>query len=1747
MLNATRSIFTGMFRRFGLGTIAGVVLVLGIGVAAFAYWTTVGTGAGSASASGLNPPTNVSLAVNDSAVTVSFTGVTPTNGTLSGYYVQRNNGSVTSNACGTNPATPGTFLTPSATSCADTSVPNGTYTYTVTSVLNTWKATSEPSSSLVVTGDTHAPSQVVSMTSSNALKTGNTIYFRAAAAGSLTLSAAVTDGISGPASATFPAISTTGWTHASETVTTGSGTNPKTFASSTFTWNADAATPSTYGVVGRDVVGNQTTTDLTFVADNDGPTGGTLTVNGTTGTSDGAVNVITTGANFTGSKTDFSADAGSGYLSTTLTREASTSETCADWATATTISSVSEDGSGSGMTVTLDRCYRYTLTGTDKVGNTSIRRVTVSFVDTTNPAQVMSISSATNAVLVGKKLYYNSTRAGEFVLSSTVTDNSSGPERVIFSAIATSGWNHDVETVTTGVGVNPKTFTSSRYWWTANPSNPSGSVREIKSYDRAGNEKRDNLETTVDNTGPAVSGALTVNGAGGSAGGTTSYTNTSFSGTKTDFTDAGAGISTNVLTREFASITSGVCDSFGSATVITSISETTPAVGCYRYTLTATDLLDNVAVLKTTVMVDTTAPSSVVVSETGANGYLSGSTLYFRSGVNSSVTLSAAVTDAFPGAASATFPAISTSNWTHNAETITSGSGTNPITYTSSSFSWTSTAVAPTGTRTISGADKAGNSTDATPISFVADGSAPTGGALTVASTPGTALGATVVTNSGLFSGSYTNFDTDAGSGFASSVLVRETATLTSGACGSFGNSSTITSISESALATGCYRYTLTGTDNVGNTSVLRTTVQVDVTAPTVVVTENGANSVQSGSTIYYRGDLATSTVLSAAVTDAASGAASASFPDVATTGWTHNAETISSAASTSGTTKTYNSSNFSWTASPSNPGSYTVTGTDAAGNTGTSAVTFTSDTTGPTGGVLTVDSVTGTSDGAVDVITTAKNFSGSKTNYSADAGSGYSSTTLTREVSTSSSCQSFGSLTTISSISEKGPQDANPTTANNTCYRYTLTGTDNLGNTSKVSVIVSMTDTTDPTPVLTMGSATNAVLSQSSSTAATIYYRKDLNGSFTLVNTLTDYASGPKSSLFPAISTTGWTHNVETVTSGTGARPTIAYTSTSWSWTGSGSLANPSSKNVTSSDQANNTINTALTFTSDTTAPTGGSITVNGTASTNGGTTAYAPNTFTASVANFTDAGVGISTNVITRATATLTGSTCGTFGTAAVVASISESGATGCIQYVLTGTDLLANSTTSTITVKVDGSAPTVAVSGETGANSYRDGSNIYYRSGSSGSFTLTATVDDAFPGAKSATFPAIATTGWTHSAETVTTATSTSGTVTTYTSSSFTWTASPSVPATYTVTGADQAGNTGTADVTFVADAAGPTAGALAVNSVDGTSVGSVSYTNTGTFSGTFTQFSADAGSGFATSAITKESATLTNGTCGSYSAGTAPTGGSISETTLAEGCYRYTVTGTDNVGNTSVLATVVMVDKTAPTQTISASGSNASVSGSTMYYKGNVAGSTTLSSVLADGKSCGLNMTFPSLSGTSTGFTFTTNTDSSSSGSCPSETFSSANALTWTNPTSSSPTMAIVGSDKAGNTVTTTLTLTNDITVPTTGALSADGTAATSGGSVKNSTTDPFNLSVTDFTDAGSGLASSTLTYATATYDKDIPACGSYGSATTISKTGSPLAYPTTFANTTHARCIRFTLTGTDKVGNTSTLIVTHTRN
>ena len=73
---------------------------------------------------------------------------------------------------------------------------------------------------------------------------------------------------------------------------------------------------------------------------------------------------------------------------------------------------------------------------------------------------------------------------------------------------------------------------------------------------------------------------------------------------------------------------------------------------------------------------------------------------------------------------------------------------------------------------------------------------------------------------------------TDASSGIATSTLTREQGTLNADACSAYGAPTTLVGTpAQSGLATGCYRYILTGTDNVGNTDTITTIVKVDTTA----------------------------------------------------------------------------------------------------------------------------------------------------------------------------------------------------------------------------------------------------------------------------------------------------------------------------------------------------------------------------------------------------------------------------------------------------------------------------------------------------------------------------------------------------------------------------------------------------------------------------------------------------------------------------------------------------------------------------------------------------------------------------------------------------------------------------------------------------------------------------------------------------------------------------------------------------
>jgi hypothetical protein len=83
------------------------------------------------------------------SVSLSWTaGSTPDGGPYDGYYVQRFAGATPSYACASSPSS---LLPATPTSCVDSGVSEGTYTYVVTAVFHTWTATSNPSFAVTVT------------------------------------------------------------------------------------------------------------------------------------------------------------------------------------------------------------------------------------------------------------------------------------------------------------------------------------------------------------------------------------------------------------------------------------------------------------------------------------------------------------------------------------------------------------------------------------------------------------------------------------------------------------------------------------------------------------------------------------------------------------------------------------------------------------------------------------------------------------------------------------------------------------------------------------------------------------------------------------------------------------------------------------------------------------------------------------------------------------------------------------------------------------------------------------------------------------------------------------------------------------------------------------------------------------------------------------------------------------------------------------------------------------------------------------------------------------------------------------------------------------------------------------------------------------------------------------------------------------------------------------------------------------
>ena len=157
----------------------------------------------------------------------------------------------------------------------------------------------------------------------------------------------------------------------------------------------------------------------------------------------------------------------------------------------------------------------------------------------------------------------------------------------------------------------------------------------------------------------------------------------------------------------------------------------------------------------------------------------------------------------------------------------------------------------------------------------------------------------------------------------------------------------------------------------------------------------------------------------------------------------------------------------------------------------------------------------------------------------------------------------------------------------------------------------------------------------------------------------------------------------------------------------------------------------------------------------------------------------------------------------------------------------------------------------------------------------------------------------------------------------------------------------------------------------------------------------------------------------------------------------------------------------------------------------------------------------SVVFPALGGTTTGWTHTTETLTTPVGG----PYDTTNNFAWTAGTSSSPTEGVVATDKATNTTTKTVTFVNDITDPTGGAISVPGN---SGASV--------TVTTTNYTDAGSGIASNVITrsagQAPLIPGVSCPASG-YSGSTVVTSPDSTV---------TDGQCYVYTLTGTDNVGN-----------
>jgi hypothetical protein len=301
--------------------------------------------------------TNGTISAGTTTVTFASGGDAGSGLAAGSALLQRSSATLSGGVCGTFGAF-STIATAPTSPYTDTVAGNTCYQYRYQISDNVGNQATFPSANVLKV--TPSPTNALSLVNPvGAYLLVGSLYYNPLVQGSFRLLDALAAPGSGPASVTYPAINSENWTHNAETVTTPSG-GP--FTSSLFSWNTQPNTPPRYTVTGKDNVGGQSTTQLTFIQDQSGPTGGSISY------PSGIVNTPSVSIS-----TSAGSDGGSGVnlAGSVVERDSTPLNTATDSCNgfpatfATTITLVG----GADTSASNGNCYQYRYLASDNVGN----------------------------------------------------------------------------------------------------------------------------------------------------------------------------------------------------------------------------------------------------------------------------------------------------------------------------------------------------------------------------------------------------------------------------------------------------------------------------------------------------------------------------------------------------------------------------------------------------------------------------------------------------------------------------------------------------------------------------------------------------------------------------------------------------------------------------------------------------------------------------------------------------------------------------------------------------------------------------------------------------------------------------------------------------------------------------------------------------------------------------------------------------------------------------------------------------------------------------------------------------------------------------------------------------------------------------------------------------------------------------------------------------------------------------------